>query len=98
MSQRRKVGCIDVVNSLEMKVSPISVDNDAAPLKSDVEAPLWQRSVNCVTTLQSCYFTKCLATSLQRYLNFGSANILVFLGKLPLWGQQTLKYKNTVES
>ena len=36
LSQREKVGSIDVVSSLEIKVSPTSVDAVMSALKSDV--------------------------------------------------------------
>ena len=81
LSQRRTIGCIDVVSSLLMKISPTSVDNIVAALKSHVVATLWQRSANVVTTLQSRNFTKCLTTS--SCVNVVSANILLFLRKLP---------------
>ena len=34
-SQRCKIGCIDVVSFLEMKVSPTSVDNVVSKLKTE---------------------------------------------------------------
>ena len=91
LSQRRTIGCIDVVSSLLMKISPTSVDNIVAALKSHVVATLWQRSANVVTTLQSRNFTKCLTTS--SCVNVVSANILLFLRKLPF-----CKFVNNVKS
>lgn len=41
LSQRRTIGCINAVSSLEMKVSPTSVDYVVAMLRSDVLATLW---------------------------------------------------------
>ena len=87
LSQPRMIGFIDIVRSLEMKVLPTSVDNVVATLRRDVVATFWQSSANVVTTLQSRYFTKCLKTSFQHFVNFASSNILVFLEKLPLWEQ-----------
>lgn len=51
-SQRRTIGCIDIVSSLEMKVLPTSVDNVVATLKSDIVVTLWERNANVVATLQ----------------------------------------------
>ena len=61
--QRRMIGFVDVVSSLKMKFSTMSVDNVVATLKSDIVATLREGSANVVTTLQSRYFTKWLTTS-----------------------------------
>ena len=58
-------------------------------LRSDIVAMLRQRSAN-VTKLRSLNFTKCLKLSFQRYVKLASTNILVFLGKLPLWEKKTM--------
>ena len=71
-----------------MKVSPTSVGN--VVLRSNVVATLYEHSTNGVITLQNLKFTKFLATFFQFCVNFGSANILIFLHKLPSWEQQTL--------
>lgn len=51
-SQHRTFRFIDVVNLLEMKVLPTSVDNVVATLKSDIVVTLWERNANVVATLQ----------------------------------------------
>ena len=52
LSQRREIGgYISIVSSLETKISPTTVNNVTATLKSDVLAKLWQRSPNAGTTL-----------------------------------------------
>lgn len=53
-SQRRTIGCIGINIFLEMKVSPILVDNVVTTSRSDVVTKLCQHSTNVVTTLQSC--------------------------------------------
>ena len=68
-----------------MKVSSTSVDNFVATLRSDVVATLRHSDANFVTTLQSLNFTKYLTTSVKGSINFASANILEFLGKVLEW-------------
>ena len=83
LSQRRTISCIEVVSSLKKKVSLTSVGNVVVTLRSDDVVTSQQSSARVVKTLQSCNFTKCLATFLQRCVNFVSANYLLFFGKLP---------------
>lgn len=83
LSQRRTITCIEVVSSLKKKVSLTSVDNVVVTLRSDEVVTSQQSSARVVKTLQSCNFTKCLATFLQHCVNFVSANYLLFFGKLP---------------
>ena len=80
----RAIDCNDVAISLEVKVSPTSVDNVVTNLKNDVVATLYQRSTNVVTTLQSLNFTGCPTMSFQHCVKVTSANALLFLRKLPL--------------
>ena len=69
-SQHRAFDCFDIVSLLEMMLSPESVDNAVAKLRSGVVATFWQRSANVVTLLQSCSFTKCVTTSFQSQIRF----------------------------
>ena len=87
LSQRCHNFGLSAVSTLGLKVSPTLVDNLVAASKIDAVATLSQRRTNVVTTFQICNFRKCLTTLCQRCVNFASTNILVFLGKLTLWGQ-----------
>ena len=71
-------------------------DNVVARLSSNVVATLCR---NAVLRLWQYYKLKTTLIALQiLHINFDSANILVFLGRLYLWGQQALKFVNTVKS
>ena len=69
-TQRR---CDNVASSMEMKVSPTSVENIVARLKSDVVTTLRQRSVNVVTTFGSRSFL----IPKESYLFAGDRNLRV---------------------
>ena len=78
------------------KCFPYIIYNIVTTLRSDTVATSWQRSAYVVATLQRRNFTKCL-TSFQRCVSFALASILVFLGKLPYWGQHTHKLVNLLK-
>ena len=64
LSQRLTICCIDVVSSLEMKVSPTSDDKVVPKSRGDVVATLWQRSAYVVPKLcQSCKVVTLQSTS-----------------------------------
>lgn len=75
--QYQTTDCIEVVNSLEIKVSPTSVDN-VATLISYVVAALWQRRANVVSMFTKSELYKVTYNAFQRYFHVTSANILVF--------------------
>ena len=63
---------------------PTSVGKAVATLKSDVLAILRHCSDSVI---QSHKCVKCLTTAIQGCVNVASASIMVFFGKLPLFGQ-----------
>ena len=77
--QYQKIRCIDINSCLEMKFSPISVENFESRLQSDVLATSWQGSANVVKMLQIYNVTRRLRMSFKHCDNIVSDNILRFL-------------------
>ena len=65
-----------------------SVGKAVATLKSDVLAILQNYSESVI---HSHKFGKCLTAAVQSCVNVASASIMVFFGKLSLFGKQTLE-------